>query len=70
MLTNVRHHATGVDRSHNPLRFVNDMASIDYNEADDQGYFKLDLLNVYVYELVKDEKHLISLMIGRIAADC
>jgi hypothetical protein len=39
-----------------------DMASIDYTEADKRGYFKLDILNVHVYELVKNEEHLVELM--------
>jgi hypothetical protein len=38
------------------------MASIDYTEAEERGYFKLDLLNVHVYENVKDELHLVTLM--------
>ena len=35
---------------------------LDYKEADDRGYFKLDLFNVNVYKEVKDELHLIKLM--------
>ena len=38
------------------------MSSIDYSDAEKRGYFKLDLLNVHVYNYVKDEKHLIDLM--------
>lgn len=58
----MRKHNTGVYVTDVPYDPVNDMASIDYTEADKRGYFKLDLLNVHVYEQVKDEQHLIELM--------
>jgi hypothetical protein len=58
----IRHHATGVYVTDVPYDPINDMASIDYVEADKRGYFKLDLLNVHVYEQVRDEKHLVELM--------
>ena len=57
-----RKHPTGVyitDIPHDP---VNDMSSLHYVDAEKRGYFKLDLLNVHVYEQVKDETHLIELM--------
>jgi hypothetical protein len=38
------------------------MAAISYETAEERGYFKLDILNVHVYEKVKSEKHLVSLM--------
>jgi hypothetical protein len=38
------------------------MAAIDYKEAENRGYFKLDLLNVHVYDQVNSEEHLIELM--------
>ena len=58
----IRKHASGVYITDIPYDPVYDMASIDYKEAEDRGYFKLDLLNVHVYNLVRDEEHLISLM--------
>ena len=58
----IRHHATGVYVTDIPYDPVRDMSSIDYVEADKRGYFKLDLLNVHVYNQVRDEAHLISLM--------
>jgi hypothetical protein len=58
----IRHHATGVYITDVPYDPATDMASIDYVEAEKRGYFKLDLLNVHVYENVKDEQHLHSLM--------
>jgi hypothetical protein len=61
-VTPIRHHATGVYVTDIPYDPVNDIASIDYSEAEKRGYFKLDLLNVHVYESVKSEEHLLSLM--------
>lgn len=58
----IRNHATGVYITDVPYDPVNDIASIDYTEAEKRGYFKLDLLNVHVYESVKSEEHLIDLM--------
>jgi hypothetical protein len=57
-----RKHNSGVYVTNIPYNPVYDMASIDYEEAENRGYIKLDLLNVYVYAMVKDEKHLIKLM--------
>jgi hypothetical protein len=58
----IRNHATGIYVTDVPYDPVNDIASIDYTVADKRGYFKLDLLNVHVYEKVRDEKHLVELM--------
>ena len=55
-------HNTGIyctDIPHNP--FTN-LSTIDYKEAEDREYFKIDLLNVSVYKDVKNEEHLIELM--------
>jgi hypothetical protein len=35
---------------------------LDYNAAEDRGFFKIDMLNVGVYEQVRDEAHLLDLM--------
>ena len=37
-------------------------SAIDYADAEKRGYLKLDLLNVHVYNQVRDERHLIDLM--------
>ena len=58
----IRHHATGVYVTDIPYDPVYNIASIDYTEAEKRGYFKLDLLNVHVYQQVKSEEHLIELM--------
>jgi hypothetical protein len=58
----MRKHATGVHVTDVPYDPVNDMASIDYSEAEKRGYLKLDLLNVHIYNQIRDERHLIELM--------
>ena len=58
----VRKHNTGIYVTEIPYDPVNDMASIDYELAEERGYLKLDILNVHVYNKIKDEKHLIELM--------
>ena len=58
----IRHHATGVYVTDIPYDPVYNIASIDYTEAEKRGYFKLDLLNVHVYESVNSEEHLVKLM--------
>lgn len=58
----VRKHPTGVYITEIPYDPVNNMSSLHYVDAEKRGYFKLDLLNVHVYEQVKDENHLIELM--------
>lgn len=61
-VTPVRKHPSGIYITDIPYDPVNDMAAIDYVEAEQRGYFKLDLLNVFVYEQVKSEEHLYKLM--------
>jgi hypothetical protein len=58
----IRKHASGVHPVNIPYDPVHNMSAISYEEAEKRGYFKLDLLNVYVYEKVRNEQHLISLM--------
>jgi hypothetical protein len=58
----IRKHATGVYVTDIPYDSINDMANIDYTEAEKRGYVKLDFLNVHVYDKVRDEMHLIELM--------
>jgi hypothetical protein len=62
-VTPIRKHNTGVYVTEIPYDAINDMANIDYSEAEDRGYLKLDLLNVHVYNNIKDEAELIDLMI-------
>ena len=55
-------HNTGVYCHSIPINPLTGTASIDYKTAESRGYFKLDFLNVGVYEGVKSEAHLIQLM--------
>jgi len=57
-----RRHNSGVHVTDIPYDPVEDMAAIDYNIAEKRGYVKLDLLNVWIYKLVRDERHLVELM--------
>ena len=59
----IRKHATGVYVTDIPYDSLNDMANIDYAEAEDRGYLKLDLLNVHVYSQIENEMELINLMV-------
>ena len=58
----IKKHNTGVYFTDIPTHPFTNSANIDYKEAEDRGYFKLDFLNVGVYEKVKDEKHLQDLI--------
>lgn len=58
----IKKHNTGVYVTDIPVEPLSKVSSIDYREAEDRGYFKLDVLNVGVYENVKDEKHLVELV--------
>lgn len=54
-------HASGVYFTDIP-HDIDGYATIDYKTAEERGYFKVDFLNVSVYEQVKDETHLTKLM--------
>ena len=56
------HHNTGVYVQSIPYDPVTNIAGIDYKEAEERGYFKIDFLNVGIYKGVKNEAHLIQLM--------
>lgn len=58
----VRKHNTGVYFHEIPNNPFNGMASLDYKEAENLGYFKIDVLNVNLYKNVKDRKHLKQLI--------
>lgn len=52
-----RKHNSGIYVTSIPRDPVNDCAAIDYEEAESRGYFKIDLLNMSVYQLVRDQDH-------------
>jgi len=55
-------HNTGVYVTDIPVDPFLNVASLDYVTAEDRGYIKLDLLNVNIYQQVRDETHLLALM--------
>ena len=55
-------HNTGVYCTSIPVNPITGLASIDYKEAEDRGYFKLDFLNVSAYQGVRNEEHLLQLL--------
>jgi len=55
-------HNTGVYCHSIPYNPLTGLSAIDYKEAEDRGYFKIDFLNVSMYNGIKDEDHLIRLM--------
>jgi DNA polymerase III alpha subunit len=55
-------HNTGVYCTSIPHDPFTGMCTIDYKEAEKRGYFKIDLLNVSVYENVNSRQHLLLLM--------
>jgi hypothetical protein len=61
-VTPIRKHATGIYVTDIPYDALTDMANIDYSVAEARGYIKLDMLNVHVYNKVRNEKHLLDLM--------
>ena len=55
-------HNTGVyfhEMHNNPFT---GLSSIDYKEAEDMGYFKIDVLNVGLYKDIKSKEHLDQLL--------
>ena len=55
-------HNTGIychNIPHNPFTNV---STIDYKEAEQRGYFKIDFLNVMIYKDIKNNDHLLHLM--------
>ena len=53
----VRRHNSGVYVTDIPYDPANQCAAIDYETAEQRGYFKIDLLNMSVYNLVRSPEH-------------
>lgn len=53
----VQRHSSGVYVTNIPYNPINQCAAIDYESAEKRGYFKLDFLNMSVYQLIKDQAH-------------
>lgn len=55
-------HNTGIYVTSIPVDPVTNRSTLDYKEAEQRGYFKIDFLNISVYRDVKSEEHLLELM--------
>lgn len=55
-------HNTGIHPTEIPVDPFTGCASLDYNQAEDRGYIKLDFLNVNLYKQVQNEQQLVELM--------
>ena len=53
----VRRHNSGIYVTDIPYDPVNACAAIDYEQAEQLGYFKIDLLNMSVYQLIESPIH-------------
>lgn len=58
----IKKHNVGVYVQEIPTFLDSGLASIDYREAGEYGYFKMDVLNNSVYEHVRSEAHLDELI--------
>jgi hypothetical protein len=61
-LDGIKKHNTGVYVQPIPVNPLTGISSINYKEAEDRGYMKLDFLNVSIYSGIKSEQHLQKLM--------
>lgn len=58
----VKKHNTGVYFQKAPVNPVQGVCALDYKQAAEAGYFKVDFLNNHVYKDVKSEAHLQQLL--------
>lgn len=65
-MTNARgqkqRHASGVYFQNVPIDPLTGLCAFEYEEAAEHGYFKIDFLNNSLYEAVRDEDHLVTLL--------
>lgn len=57
----VKKHNTGIYPTAIPFDPIRGTSALDYKVAEDRGYIKIDLLNVWIYKHVRDEEHLVNL---------
>jgi len=50
-------HASGIYVTDIPRDPGTGWSALDYRDAEARGYFKIDLLNMSVYQLIRDEQH-------------
>lgn len=59
---NIRPHNSGIYFQDIPYDPITNLANIDSHQAEQRGYFKIDFLNVSLYDGIQDENHLNKLM--------
>lgn len=55
-------HPSGIYLQKVPRNALTGLAAVEYKSAEELGFFKLDLLNVHIYQMVRDPQHLETLM--------
>ena len=55
-------HNTGVYLQEVPVDAATGLCSVPYDQAESQGYFKIDFLNVGLYKGIRNDEHLVQLM--------
>lgn len=55
--TEGKRHNSGIYVTDIPVDPIHECAAIDYESAEERGYFKIDLLNMTVYQRVRDPAH-------------
>ena len=60
----VRRHNSGVYVTDIPYDPINNCAAIEYDQAEQRGYFKIDLLNMSVYQLIKNPAHYQEMLVA------
>ncbi len=60
--SNYTKHNTGVYVQRIPMLPLEGISAVDYETAEEEGWFKLDVLNNNIYKDIRDETHLNNLM--------
>jgi DNA polymerase III alpha subunit len=55
-------HNSGIYVQNIPQNPITGLCTLDYKEAEERGYMKLDFLNMHIYNLVESETELVELM--------
>ena len=55
-------HNTGIYVQNIPYDPISNLSTLDYKQAEERGYFKIDFLNAGVYKGIKNKDHLKELM--------
>lgn len=55
-------HPSGIYLQDVPVDPISGLCALDYDDAAQHGYFKLDILSNSLYEGVRDEEHLVTLI--------